>query len=168
MRKLYLHLFLCLLTNQFSNQQLFRNFAIIVDEKIENCAPLGQDAKVFDMSNLEIIAVSDYEAYINGSVKFLKKVDGKIPFNIYNEKFDRGQWHISVFNARRSSFCKAWHDPKEIWYTKMKRLKGCSLQIGVNKATKTHENFFKLQISRMNGSGTWSQCSTTPFNLALI
>ena len=104
-----------------------------MDEKIENCAPPDQDAKALDTSNFELIAVTDYESYINGSIKFLKKLDGKIPFHAYTEKFDRGQWHMSVYNARRD-FCSSWHDPKEVWYAKMERHKGCPLEVGVKRA----------------------------------
>ena len=125
-------LFLFLLV-PFSNSQLLRKFGLIIDEKIENCAPPDQDAKVFDSSNVEFIAVADYEAYVNGSVKFLRKVESKIPLHVYTEKFDRGKWHLSVYDTRREDFCSSWHDPKEVWYAKMKRHKGCPLEVGVNK-----------------------------------
>ena len=131
----HIFMFLCLPMVQFSYSQLLRTFGLIVDEKIENCAPPDQDAKAFDLSKYEFIAVTDYEGYVNGSVKFLRKIDGKIPFHVYTEKFDRGQWHMSVYNAVREDFCSSWHDPKEAWYTKMKRHKGCPLEIGV-KITK--------------------------------
>ena len=62
-----------------------------MDEKVENCAPPegtvtlsdnlsarpGQDAKIMDRSDFEIIAVSDCEAYFNGSMKYLRKVQGE-------------------------------------------------------------------------------------------
>ena len=133
MKKVKNFVLLLFLLVPFSNSQLLRKFGIIIDEKIENCALPDQDAKVLDMSNVEFIAVTDYEGYVNGSIKFLKKVYGKIPFLAYTEKFDRGQWHVSVYDTRREDFCSSWHDPKEVWYAKMKRLKGCPLEVGVNK-----------------------------------
>ena len=135
MKTFFLFLFLSFEIFQFSNSQLFRKFGIIVDEKIENCAPPDQDAKLFDFSNFELIAVTDYETLINGSIKFLKKLDGKIPFHAYSEKFDRGQWHVSVYDARREDCCFSWHDSKEAWYAKLKRHKGCPLEVGVIKNT---------------------------------
>jgi hypothetical protein len=102
-----------------------------MDERIENCSPKGNDAKAFDVSELEFIAMTDMDVYINGSMKIARKFESPIPAQNFAEKFVRGKWHVEVFNANRPDFCTALHDPKEIWYTKMKRLKTCPMDVGV-------------------------------------
>ena len=103
-----------------------------MDEKIENCAPPETDAKAFDYSNFEFIAMSDTDVYMNGTIRMARKFVSIIPYHVYAEKFDRNQWNLAVYNAKRDDFCKALHDPTEVWYSKFKRVKGCPLEIGVS------------------------------------
>lgn len=113
-----------------------RKFALMVDEKIENCAPAKTDAKAFDYKRLELIALGDYNVYLNGTIKIRKDVKSPVPFHVYAERFDRNQWHMSIVNSRRSDFCTAIHDPDEIWYNKTKRFEECPIKAGVSLSEK--------------------------------
>lgn len=110
---------------------VFRKFGMIVDEKVENCATPENDAKAFDLKNFELIALSDFDVFINGTIEMTRKFVSPIPFRVYAEKFDRNQWNLAVFNANRPDFCKSFHDPAELWYSKFKKFKGCPLNVGV-------------------------------------
>lgn len=112
-----------------------RKFAVVAHETIENCASPDNDAKAFDLSNFEIIAESDMDVFLNGTVKFGRKFNSPVPTHIFAEKFDRGRWNIEVLNAKRPDFCKAMHGPTESWYYKLLRLK-CPLLEGVKHAKK--------------------------------
>jgi hypothetical protein len=105
-------------------------FAMIPSETVENCAPADQDAKALDISDYELISESDTDIRINGSFKFLRDMSNS-SVHVYFEKFIRNQWHNEVYNADRSSFCKAWQDKNEIWFVKSQKLKGCPLGAGV-------------------------------------
>jgi hypothetical protein len=109
----------------------FRKFAIQVDERIENCAPKDQDAKAFDLSEFEIVALSDLDVFINGTMKIIRRIESPVQLQIYAERFYRGQWNSEVVNMKRPDFCTALHDPKETWYMKLNRLKECPLDVGV-------------------------------------
>jgi hypothetical protein len=108
-----------------------RKFAVVVDENIENCAPPEKDAKAIDISKFEFIALTDLDVFINGSIKFLKPMEGLNPLHVYLEKFHRNKWFPEVFNAKRPDFCMSFKRPSEAWYAKTKRLKGCPLKAGV-------------------------------------
>lgn len=113
-----------------------RKFAMSVDERIENCADPKFDAKALDLSELELIAESDFEVFINGTAKFTREHRSSIPFQILAERFDRNQWHLSVMNTKRDDFCKSIHNLAELWGAKMMKFKGCPLKVGVRKALK--------------------------------
>lgn len=104
---------------------------IIIDEKIDNCTKPYEIAEVWDFSNFELIAESDTEVYANGSVKFLKDVDGRWAANIFAEKFYRGQWNIYAFDKKVPDFCASKHNPAELWYKYFKDTKPCPLKAGV-------------------------------------
>jgi hypothetical protein len=109
-------------------------YRFVVSGSFENCSPQDQDAKAFDVSNFEMIAESDTDVYMNGSVKFMRDVGSNTGVHIFYEKLIRGQWNIEVFNANRSSFCASLQNPMEGWYIKTKKLKGCPLKAGVRSA----------------------------------
>jgi hypothetical protein len=77
------HLFTVILSmSLFRACQSFglRKYGVQMDEKIENCSPEEDDAKAFDLSDLEIIAVTDMDVYVNGSLKIARKFESPIPF----------------------------------------------------------------------------------------
>jgi hypothetical protein len=105
-------------------------FGMVMSETVDNCAPPDEDAKAIDMSDYELISVSDTDVRINGSIKYLRDF-ANASLHLYTEKFIRGRWHKEIYEIRRASFCESIHNPNEVWYMKAKRLKGCPLGPGV-------------------------------------
>jgi hypothetical protein len=108
-------------------------YGVIISETFENCSPQKRDAKALDFSNFEVIAETDTDVYMNGSVKFRRSVGSKTGLHIFYEKFIRSQWNVEVFNANRSSFCASIQNPTEGWYMKTKKLKGYPLKAEVRQ-----------------------------------
>jgi hypothetical protein len=113
--------------------RLISKFIPIIDERVENCAKPGKDAKAWDLSNYELIAESDEDIFINGSMKVLREINEGLPVHIYAERFERDQWHVMYFNQKRPDFCASLKNPSEVWYNKLKNKKGCPLNIGVSE-----------------------------------
>jgi hypothetical protein len=110
-----------------------RKFAFIVSETYENCAPDGQDANGLDMSEFELIAESDTEVALNGSIKFMRKVESTIPCEVYIEKFIRGQWVKELYDKKFNDLCEAIDNPRNAFYKKFEKQKRCPLDVGVKK-----------------------------------
>jgi hypothetical protein len=149
----------CLILTHFTSRSS-GGFGLIVDERTENCAKPEEDAKAFNRSNFELIALSDMDVRLNGTVRMTRKFVSPIPFHVYAERFDRNQWHLAAFNARRADFCSSMHSPTEIWYAKLRRLKGCTLNVGVSSTLKTSSSATTTDF-RTSGSLTWNQYLTT-------
>jgi hypothetical protein len=112
---------------------LFRKVVPILSEEYENCATPEEDYGVADFSEYELIAVNDYEVFINGSVKILRDIESPLPVHVFAERFERGQWIVMYYDTKRADFCKSMKDSSEIWYDIMKDMKGCPLKAGVRK-----------------------------------
>lgn len=108
-----------------------RKIVPIIMEEFENCADPDEDYKLADFSNYELIAINDYEVFINGSIKLLRDLVSPMPVHIFAERYERGEWCVMYYDTKRSDFCSAMKNPSEIWYDKMKDLKGCPLTAGV-------------------------------------
>lgn len=113
-----------------------RKYGIVVDERTENCAKPEEDAHAFNRSSFELIALSDMDVFMNGTIKITKKFRSPIPFHVYAEKFERSEWHLAALDTRRADFCTSMQNPTEVWYLKFQRLKGCPLNVGVSFAVK--------------------------------
>lgn len=105
---------------------------IILHETIENCAEPGEEAGVFDMTNFELIAESDTDVFINGTVKFLKEIKAPWITHAFTEKFMGGRWSLYALERKFPDFCAVMHSRTEIWYNYMKDLPGCPLKKGVH------------------------------------
>lgn len=104
---------------------------IIMSETIEKCSKPNEEARVFDISELELIAVSDTEIIINGSIKFLKEIKAPWVSDSFSEQFYRGQWDMYVYQRRFPDFCAVLHSPVEVWYNYTKTFKSCPLKPNV-------------------------------------
>jgi hypothetical protein len=124
-------------------------YGMIISETIDNCAPKDKDAKAFDKTNYELIAVSDTEVYSNGSLKFLRDFSNA-SFHVYTEKLIRNKWCVEVFDAKRPSFCAALRNPTEVWYRKVQKHKLCPLKAGVSFAHLLQVLVRSLQRKPMN------------------
>lgn len=104
-----------------------------IDEAIEVCVKPADAANRIDISQLELIATSDTEMVINGSVNILKHVEAPWKAYVFTEKFDRGHWNLYAYERRIDDFCSNIHKQTETWYQYTKDLKGCPLEPGVSK-----------------------------------
>jgi hypothetical protein len=132
-----------------SSSSLFRKIVPIISEEYENCARPEEDYGAIDFSSYELIALNDYEVFVNGSVKMLKDIKGILPIHIFAERFERGQWVVMYYDTKRPNFCKSLKDPVEIWYEAAKDLKGCPLKPGVRSFVKNGENSVSEFLGRM-------------------
>lgn len=141
--------FFIILALSLAECQILRKFVSVFDKRIENCAKPEEDAKALDVSNFEFIAESDEDVFINGSIKILRDFKNPVPVHFYAERFDRDQWIVTYFDQKRPDFCAAFKDPKEVWYTKFQKQKGCPLKAEVTKWLvfnwlQSFQGFFRL------------------------
>lgn len=109
----------------------FGKMDFYIDDTVKLCTKKGEAAEAIDISQFELIATSDTEMMINGSVKFLKGFEEPWRVIFHTEKFERGQWNALAYQRRMDDLCKNIHGPTEIWYQYAKVLKGCPLKAGV-------------------------------------
>jgi hypothetical protein len=122
-------IFLCAV---FLPMSSFGKIEIILHETFEKCVKPEEEAGVIDMTSFELIAESDSDVFMNGSVKFLKEIKAPWIVHAYTEKFIRGQWSLYAMEKKISDFCAVIHKKSEIWYNYMKDLPGCPLEQGVS------------------------------------
>lgn len=113
--------------------KLFGKIIPIIDENYENCASPDEDYKGFDFDDYDLIALNDYDVFLNGTVKILKPVVSQIPAHITAERFERGKWIVTYLDTKRPDICASLKNPMEVWYDKFKSKKGCPLSAGVRK-----------------------------------
>lgn len=128
----FLSAFLCCAI--FFPSPSFSRIEIILHETLENCVQSGEEAGVIDMTKFELIAVSDTEVFLNGTVKFLKAIKAPWIVHAFTEKNIRGQWSLYALEKKIPDFCEVMHRKSEIWFSYMKDLPGCPLEKGVNKS----------------------------------
>ena len=88
----------------------------IIYEDYEICVDDEHRAKKFDFSYLEIIAVSDYKVYLNGTWKILGDVKSPWAVTIFTEKYIRNQWSVVILNKKIPDFCEVVQKITEPWY----------------------------------------------------
>lgn len=105
-----------------------------IHEELVNCNEEGTWAGKMDYSNLQLIATSDTEVSVNGSIVILKEIQSPWHLVLYGEKYDRGSWYRKGPYKTITNFCKSMQDPLEPWYpfTKNFEHKECPLKAGVN------------------------------------
>jgi hypothetical protein len=105
-----------------------RNKKFVFDEKVYECDEKSVK-KVFD-HDLDIIAESEYEMYLNGSLTFL--VDIKAPWRIeaVGMKLELGDWHKKLEKSVQD-FCFTKNNPTDIFYPMFGKFKNCPLTKGV-------------------------------------
>jgi hypothetical protein len=105
----------------------------IIYEEFEVCTEEGEEAGVFNLTDLEIFAESDLRVYLNGSWTFLQEV--KSPWNviIFMEKLIRNQWSVEILNKDIPDFCEVIQKPTEPWFSITSKFthRECPFQAGV-------------------------------------
>jgi hypothetical protein len=106
---------------------------ILPDDHFEKCPEYADvDAKIFNTENLEIVIESDYDVFLNGSIKFLLSMQSPWNAEYYGEQFVRNTWVRSPVQKKFFDICPHIHSPLEIWYNIMKGSPGCPLNKGVS------------------------------------
>ena len=88
----------------------------LIYEDYEICVDDENNARKFDYSKMDILAVSDYKVYLNGTLKFLEEVKGPWPATIFAEKLIRNQWTPEKLNKNIPDFCKVVQNVNKPWY----------------------------------------------------
>lgn len=105
---------------------------VFLGENYEDCSTGGKP-KYIDYSGLEYEYFNDTEYFLNGNVtqngilyysskqisgelRFLKEMRSPLKYSLVLEKFDRGQWHVSILNRKGNDLCPTVQSPSEPWY----------------------------------------------------
>lgn len=88
----------------------------IVEDRLELCTKPEERAGKLDYSGLEIVLLSHEEAFLNGTIKFLKQVKSPWKSGVFLERFDRGKWNIEAINKKNADFCVSMRNPLEPFY----------------------------------------------------
>lgn len=88
----------------------------IVEDRLELCTKPEDRAGKLDYSGLEIVLLSHEEAFLNGTLKFLKQVKSPWKSGVFVERFHRGKWNIEAFNKKNEDFCVSLRNPLEPFY----------------------------------------------------
>lgn len=99
-------------------------------DNLERITDPKNDPEWLDCSNLEVVMESDYDVFLNGTIKVLKDIK-HVPVKLYAEKYDRGQWHVALYNKKLRNFCTKFHSSLELWYYYTKNFPRCPLKAGV-------------------------------------
>lgn len=109
-----------------------------------NCADENEKAGIYDVSGLEIVAVDDFNCFLNGSWKFNKDVEAPWENIGFTERFERGKLDLYAFSRRVPDLCSTLHSHAEPWYNIHKNVQpeGCPIKAGVRE---TFEVIFDLK-----------------------
>ena len=99
---------------------------------LEECAPEGQHAGIFDFSEFELIPENDTHTFANGKWKFTKPLNIPWPGALITERYERGQWLVQAFNRNYTDICPTLHRPTEPVYDIFKHVAGCPMPAGVS------------------------------------
>ena len=105
---------------------------MIIFIAIEECTKADK-ASFHDFSGLEVIPENDTHTFINGTWKFLKRIESPWPMHVYTEHYIRGEWLVQAFDSfHYKDFCQSIKNPAEPWYYAFKGFKGCPIPEGVS------------------------------------
>lgn len=88
----------------------------VISEQYETCVSPENSAGKYDTSGVELIALTDTDLFVNGSLKILKEVKSPFSGKVFAERFDRGAWSLELFNRNYNDFCTTFINPLEPSY----------------------------------------------------
>lgn len=134
----------------------------IIREGFELCAEPENRAGKLDYSNLEIIAESDEDVFLNGSILFLKEIKAPWKALFFLEKFHRDKWNMEMIKKSVPDFCATIQKPSEPWYfiTSKFEHKDCPFPAGVRKFV-----LIPLSLMQNHFSFLYRMSSTSTCNL---
>lgn len=106
-------------------------------EDYEFCVTPEENAGKFDFSQMEILAETDTEVYLNGSWNFVKEVKSPWKAKFFLERHDRGEWNVDAIYKDMNDLCESIQGPSEPWYyiTSKFEHKNCPFPAGVSFLT---------------------------------
>jgi hypothetical protein len=125
MTRLHLLLLLTFLTSTSAK------IVLLLDENLEKCVEPEDDDKLFDMDDLDVVIETDTDIFVNGSFKFLKRIESPLKLRVFSEQYVRSKWVISMIDRRIPDACAVMHSPLEVWYKFYKEYPGCPFEAGV-------------------------------------
>lgn len=104
-----------------------------IHEGYEMCVAPEERANMFDYSNLEIVAESDDEVFLNGSLVVLKNIT-EWKLTAWLERFQQGSWDMELAKKHYPDLCPHIQSPAELFYFISKKLqnKNCPFLAGVS------------------------------------
>jgi hypothetical protein len=113
-----------------SHQFIIRSKKYVFDENTYDCSIDKSEKKVFDV-DLDAIALTEYDTYLNGTMTFL--VDVKPPWRVeaYGKKLEQGEWFKKVERSVRD-FCFTKNNPADVFYPAFGKQKDCPIFKGVS------------------------------------
>jgi hypothetical protein len=91
-----------------------------------------KEAKMFDMSSIQLIPQNDTHTFLNGTIKFLQDMKQKWRTRVYTEKKVQGQWLMQAFDRTYDDLCVSMFSPLEPFHKYVKDMKKCPLQAAVS------------------------------------
>lgn len=104
---------------------------IVPFENVETCYGSDEPMHLTDHSALKIVAESDEDFYLNGTMIFLKELSGRIKTILIAEQWHRDTWVTSI-ESTQDDTCAAIEDEKLPTYQFFKDQKKCPLVVGVS------------------------------------
>lgn len=104
---------------------------VVPYEKIERCPVKGDRIELADYSKFELVVESDYDFFINGTIKFLKEIKRPLKTFVVSERWHRDQW-VTGIELKLDDICEAFENPSHMAHQFLKDQKNCPLSPGVS------------------------------------
>lgn len=100
---------------------------------------------------MDIVALSDDEAAVNGSLNFLSEVRSPFIIRVFMERFYRGKWLVEIFDRKYPDFCVAMKNPLEPFYYMFANSPKCPFPAGVRLSCESEKflNFFQTDEGQL-------------------
>jgi hypothetical protein len=129
--------FFLLIVISASHQFISRSKKYVFDENTYDCSTDKSEKKVFDV-DLDIIAETEYDMFLNGTMTFL--VDVKPPWRVetYGKKLEQGEWFKKLERSVRD-FCFSKNNPTDVFYPFFGNKKNCPISKRVSKMNSNYQ-----------------------------
>lgn len=102
------------------------------DDKVEDCTDPELRAGWEDWNGVEVVVQSDYEIFLNGTLRFNHEMKSPWKAFLIGEKLVGGKWIHAQVEKKYKDYCKAFRDPTDFLYFIYKKFQGCPLPAGVS------------------------------------
>lgn len=135
----------------------------VISEQYETCVSPENSAGKYDTSGVELIALSDTDLFVNGSLKILKEVKSPFSGKVFAERFDRGAWSLELFNRNYNDFCTTFVNPLEPSYVFTSKMepKACPFPANVRLYMRPKISYSAFNRFSPKSSSTWFKFGMT-------